>query len=321
LEAVHYLSTTRSFRTSREGELIYFGADFARLAGGGVEVLIKPGEKTLRVGGKTARAAEVLGVLRSVLFSPEDMILLSGTPQGRRGYLDELISRIDRRYLLTLISYQHTLRQRNRLLWQVRERGAQEEELTSWDELLVRDGADIIVRRREVVGKIKARLGPLAAELLGSSDLRLEYDSKIAPAASLEATKQAFAELIVSNRQAEVRTATSLLGPQRDDFRLILGGRDLGHFGSRGEQRAAILSLKLAEVALDEEEVGERPILLLDDVLSELDEDHRRKLLGEVGKQQTLISATSQEGFPATLLASAKVFSVRAGDIVGEEGR
>lgn len=316
LEAVHLLSTTRSFRTSRESELVSFGQEFARVAGGGVEVFMKPGEKILRVHGKEARAAEVLGSLRSVLFSPEDMTILSGSPQDRRDYLDELVSRIDRRYLLTLISYQRTLKQRNKLLWLMREFGGREEELASWNDLLERDGADILARRWEVVGKLQRRLVGLAKELLGTEKLELSYLSRVdAPGTSSEAIRGAFREALIGSKQAEVKAATSLIGPHRDDFTLHLESRDLGRFGSRGEQRAAILALKLAEVALNEEEKGERPILLLDDVLSELDEDHRARLLGEVGHQQTLLSATSLEGFPKEVLDQAQILEVRGGTV------
>jgi DNA replication and repair protein RecF len=330
LEAVHLLSTTRSFRTNREIELVSFDEEFARVAGGGVEVFMKPGEKVLKLHGKPARAAEVLGSLRSVLFSPEDMTLLSGAPQERRDYLDELISRIDRRYLLTLISYQRTLKQRNKLLWLMRESGGREEELSSWNDLLERDGADILARRGEVAGKLQRELKPLAREILGTESLVLTYSSRLGSAgAPTEAIREAFHQALIGSKQAEVRAATSLIGPHRDDFRLDLGvqsnasrsedftpkmeARDLGHFGSRGEQRAAILALKLAEVALNEEEKGERPILLLDDVLSELDEDHRARLLGEVGRQQTILSSTSLEGFPESVLEQAQIFQVKAG--------
>jgi len=312
LEALHYLSTTRSFRGSRDGDIVSFGAPFSRIAGGEVEITLQTGEKRLRLRGKDARAAEVLGELRSVLFSPEDMSLLSGPPQDRRDYLDELISRIDRKYLLTLLSYHKTLKQRNRLLWQVRERGQGRDELDSWDKLLVRDGVPILSRRLEIAGHLQTAVDEISPSLFNGENIRLNYQSKLPTEAPLEAV---FMEELVNIREREIGAATSLLGPHRDDFEVTLRDRDLGRFGSRGEQRAAILALKLAEVNLDLAETGERPILLLDDVMSEFDPEHQARLLKEVGKQQTIISATTLSIFPPETVGQAKTFRVASGRV------
>lgn len=312
LEALHYLSTTRSFRGSRDSDLIHFDQDFARLAGADVEVVLQPGVKTLKLRGKDARAAEVLGELRTILFSPEDMSLLSGPPQNRRNYLDELISRIDRKYLLTLISYHRTVRQRNKLLWQIRERNTGRDELASWDELLVRDGTDILGRRLEVVGKLQTELDQISPGLFEGKKTQLAYQSKIQD-------ESTFAASLKDGQEAEIRTAASLVGPHRDDLSVTLGGRNLGRFGSRGEQRAAILALKLVEVNLDQAETGERPVLLLDDVLSELDAEHQARLLSEVDQQQTVLSATTLEVFPTEILKNATIYRVTAGRVTLEK--
>lgn len=312
LEALHYLSTTRSFRGGRDADIIAFSQPFARIAGGEVEITLQPGEKRLRLRGKDARAAEVLGELRSVLFSPEDMSLLSGPPQDRRDFLDELISRIDRKYLLTLLSYHKTLKQRNRLLWQIKDRGVGQEELDSWDELLVRDGVQILGRRLEVVGKLQSELDVVTPSLFGGEQLRLDYQTKLPTEGPLATS---LFDVLRSSREREIQAATSLTGPHRDDFEVILKERDLGRFGSRGEQRAAILALKLAEVNFDQAETGERPILLLDDVMSEFDPEHQARLLQEVGRQQTVVSTTDLGVFPAEIISGAKTFTVKAGSV------
>ncbi len=320
LEAIHYLTTTRSFRTSRDHDLIGFGTEFARLAGGEVEVVLQVSGKTLKLHGKEARAAEVLGAMRSVLFSPEDMSLLSGPPQDRRDFLDELISRIDRKYLLTLLSYHKTLKQRNRLLWQIRERASLaesrrsggEKELESWDDLLIRDGVSILNRRMEVIGKLQTELDEITPSLFGGEKLILKYQTKLA---GERPVAEAFYEQLKINRPREIGAATSLTGPHRDDWEVLLVTKNLGRFGSRGEERSAVLSLKLAEVNLDEAETGARPILLLDDVLSELDTEHQQRLLAEVGKQQTVLSATSLDFFPAEIRTKARVFQVTSGQV------
>lgn len=315
LEAAHLLSTTRSFRTNRENELIRFGEKVAFLSGGGVEVVLESGEKTIRLGGKPVRAAEVLGQLRSVLFSPQDMDLLSGSPQGRRAFLDELISRIDHKYLLTLISYNKTLKQRNKLLWILRDRSGEVGELKTWDDLLVREGTAVTLRRLQVIDELKLELEAISKELLGS-EVELEYLSKLdITKPAVEAIKQAFLDELINSHQNELRTATTLVGPHRDDFAVRLAGRNLGRFGSRGEQRAAILSLKLAEVSLNEKEMGSRPLLLLDDVLSELDVEHQQRLLQETNKQQTVLTATVLDLFPKDIIDSAKVVYVENGVI------
>src|SRR2546429_2640775 len=322
VEAVHLLSTTRSFRTSRDVDLVRFGEGTGYVGGGDVEVAIQPGEKVIKLGGKPARAAEGLGVVRSVLFSPQDMNLLSGAPQGRRAFLDELIAKVDRKYLLTLLSYNKVLKQRNRQLWMVREGRSRSDSLSGWNELLVRDGSSIAYRRWEVIRQLQKRLDELAEQFLGAK-VQLRYLSKLASGeATISSIGQAFAAKIELGAEEEIRATTSLTGPHRDDFEMVIEdeklgkkGRNLGRFGSRGEQRSAILALKLAEVSFNEEETGSRPILLLDDVLSELDETHQEKVLQEVWKQQTLITATSKNDFPEEVLGRSRVFEVKEGRV------
>lgn len=322
LEALHLLSTTRSFRTSRDSDLIRFGEGTAYVGGGEVEVAVQPGEKLIKIGGKPARAAEVLGEIRSVVFTPQDMNLLSGPPQGRRAFLDELIAKVDRKYLLTLLSYNRVLKQRNKQLWMVREGRNRPDSLDSWDELMIRDGAAILFRRLEVVGRLQSYLDELAEQLVGER-VFFRYVSKVASGQTTrEAISQAFVGRLELVKSEEIRTANSLTGPHRDDFEMVVDderagkkGRNIGRFGSRGEQRSAILALKLAEVRFNEEETGTRPILLLDDVLSELDERHQERVLQEVGKQQTVITATSEIGFPEEILTKSKVFRVENGRV------
>jgi DNA replication and repair protein RecF len=318
LEAIHLLSTARSFRSRRDQDLVSFGQNFARAKSGDVEVVLAPGEKKLRLYGKPARAAEVLGVLQSILFSPEDMSLLSGPPLGRRAWLDELISRVDRKYLLTLISYHRAVKQRNRLLWLIRERGASPQELASWNEILVRDGAALLARRQEVLAKIQEELDQLSPELLGEK-LKINYVSALPLAKERSVIAQNLNRELSIRQGEEIKTATTLVGPHRDDLAATLAEKNIGRFGSRGEQRAAILALKLAEIAFAEKETGARPVLLLDDVLSELDRPHRERLLAEIKKGQTILSSTGRELIPEAALKNAKIFLVRAGEVEEED--
>jgi DNA replication and repair protein RecF len=321
LEAIHLLSTTRSFRASRDSDLIKFGEEGGYVGGGGVEVVLRPGQKEIKLGGKTSRAAEVLGVIRSVMFSPEDMSLLSGPPQMRRAYLDELVSRIDRKYLLTLLSYHRSLKQRNRLLFMIREGQAKEGELDSWDEILISYGAGILWRRLQIINNLQELLTKLSPDLLGSGQVELTYLSKLTTnQVSQQALEEGLAIQLSETRPDQIRAATTITGPHRDDFMMRLDSRDVGRFGSRGQQRASILALKLAEVSLNETEAGSRPILLLDDVLSELDLDHQERLLAETTHQQTLITATHLGIFPDPITKKAQIFFVEAGHMRGSDG-
>lgn len=296
LESVFLLSTGKSFKAGLEEEMINYDSDIARVLGvlnssqkkyltkdektqnaTKLEVVLTRGEmfldnsfpqrvprKKLLINGLSKRLIDFSGILKVVLFVPQDLDLVTQSPSLRRRFLDTVLSQVDREYRRSILSYEKGLRQRNRLLLKIREEGLSRSQLLFWDKLLIKNGDYISCKREEFidfVNNIKFE-DPL-------SDFEIEYDKS----AISEARLEQYAE-------EEVMAATTLVGPHRDDFIFkskSKGNRDISLFGSRGEQRMAILWLKIAEYSFIEENTGEKPIFLLDDIFSEL--DHKNRLI------------------------------------------
>lgn len=294
LEGLNLLSTGRSFRASLEHEMIKNGEDLARVSGTlilpdtklNLEIVLTRGmlhgskvpRKKLSINGSGKLFSTFVGNLKTVLFGPWDMDLVTGSPSLRRKLLDTVCSQVDREYRRSLLSYEKGLRQRNRLLQRIREGEAKPSQLFFWNNLLVKNG-DYITRIREELINFVNISPPLNDEALN-----LEYDkSVISP------------ERIRDYASQEIAAGVTLVGPHRDDFqfrakRATEDWRNLGTFGSRGEQRMGILWLKIAELSFIEGKTGEKPVLLLDDVFSELDHRHIEVVLQIVDKQQTIIT-------------------------------
>lgn len=356
LEAIAMLATTRSTRTSAERELINWRSGeelgvppFARARGAiqrrdrAVEVelalQLDPNrlthvKKSIRLNGRAARAMDAVGSLNAVLFSPEDIDLISGSPGGRRRYLDLTISQFDSRYLRALSRYSRVLEQRNSLLKSLagsgvgaRSRSAAEQ-LSFWDAELVAHGAVIITRRLVTVDRLAALAGERFAKLAARDDLVVGYASTVLVPEEQRATAKEFSELqavVVRNferaleesRSDEFRRGATLVGPHRDDLTFSLGQLDVGLYGSRGQQRLVVVALKLAITSLMTDIVGEPPVLLLDDVLSELDANHRAWVLETAAKAgaQVIVTATDAELLRQPALAHLPAARVTAGSI------
>ena len=356
LEALYCLATTKSFRAGSDRELINWyagGGDLAytRLGAqivrrGGplkLEVVVSEGarrdgpgnapvSKRFKVNGLPRRAFDVIGLVTVVHFAPQDVDLVTGPPTNRRRYLDITIAQVDSRYVRALAHYGKVLLQRNHLLRRIRDRQARADQLAFWDGELVNSGAYVVLRRLETVARL-ARLGhdshrDLAAqrELLeigyrstvpaGGLDLEADLDSR------LEAVVEAFREALAPALPRELQLGTSIVGPHRDDLTFEVDGRDIGAYGSRGQQRTVALALKVAEGAFIREATGEWPILLLDDVMSELDEVRRAQVLGTVQPGQQVILTTTEPGsIDPAFLERARVLRVEAGAVQGSRAR
>ena len=269
LEAIYALSTGKSFRAEKEIEVIKDGVEVARIEANGLEILWDFRErfsKLYRINGVGKRQVDFVGNLRCVLFCPQDIEIVSDSPSTRRRYLDSVLNLVYREYWVASRIYEKALRQRNRLLWRIREErlAVSRQQLDYWDNLLISNGKIIHDRRREYL-----------------NFLDFDYDHSII---SEERLKKYAVE--------EIASATTLVGPQRDDFRVLQKGRNLKSFGSRGEQRLAIFAMKLKELEYVEKIIGEKPTLLLDDIFSELDHQNRHKLLQIIPKQQTIMTTT-----------------------------
>ncbi len=273
LESLFLLSTGKSFKAGIEAEMIRYGRDLAKAKGDGLEVMITRGEngwprKKLLVNGIPKRLIDFGGNFKTVLFGPWDLDLVTESPSLRRKFLDTVLSQVDREYRRSVLSYEKGLRQRNRLLFRIREEGLSRGQLLFWNQLLIKNGNYISEKRREFID--------FANE---GGKIRLDYDSSAVSEGRLEQYKD-----------EEIAAATTLVGPHRDDFVFFDQKRDLSKYGSRGEQRMAVLWLKLAELAFIEEKTDEKPILLLDDIFSELDHMHRDIVMKIAAKQQTIIT-------------------------------
>lgn len=352
IEAVLLLSTTRSRRGILDGDLIRFESGvelgvepYARVSGqvdrGGVAVKLdvtlesQPDRattrKVLKVANLPRRAVNVVGLLPTVAFSPEDLDLVVGSPPVRRRWLDVVLSQTDRKYLRFLSRYGKILSQRNGLLKQAGN-GAPPSapEFTYWDEQLTALGAYIISARALAVHRIASSAGMRFSSLAPETDaLTLEYQSPlIQPAAWWESlsAERAVADDIVQRVSAvyasqmhaslssDLARGATQVGPHRDDVGLSLGGRALTRFGSRGQQRLAVVALKLAEADFIARVTDLRPVFMLDDVLSELDPDHRQSLIGTVrgNGSQILVTATEQ-----SLLAGDELRDLQLVELLG----
>ena len=308
LESVYLLSTGKSFRVKIEEEMVSHNAEIARVKGlikntetkdkTKLEVVLTRGEinigtsrmekvarKKLLVNGVSKRLFNFAGNLKVVLFGPWDLDLVTESPSLRRKFLDAVISQTDREYRRSILSYEKGLRQRNKLLYRIREEGLSRSQLLFWDKLLIKNGDYISGKRREFIDFVNKKRS------LDDQVFSLLYDES----AISEGRLSRYAE-------EEVAAATTLVGPHRDDFIFKIGKRksgngkerDLARYGSRGEQRMGVLWLKLAELSYIEEKTDERPSLLLDDIFSELDKKHRKIVMELVDKQQTLITTANR---------------------------
>lgn len=331
LEAIHATITGRSHRAAVDADLVRHGAGFARVrleigggtsAGGATVELVIPGaqpdpgvRKRLTVNGVPRRSATVAETARSVLFRPEEMLLLVGSPSERRRFLDGIVAQRDRRAARDLADLARVLAQRNALLRAVRAEEASIESLGFWDEQLAQVGARVMRARLDALAELVVRIGPLhdavaAPDERGSAvglayvdNLKEAWPEREAAVDRLPSDGElaaAYRRRIGDVRQREAWNGVSLVGPQRDDLRAELAGRDVAAHASRGQQRTIILAMKLAETDLLGMD-GPRPVVLLDDVFSELDPDRSARLSALLAVRGQVIVTTAD---PRTLDAA-----------------
>ena len=331
LEAIVLAAWGRSHRTSTDAEMIRFTRPLARVEAGiggllvperTVEVaLVGSGgggqRKRIRVNGVPRRGSGLLGVLRIVLFAPEEMLLVAGSPSLRRTAVDQLAGQRSAAHLRNLATYGRALQQRNGLLRAIREEQAARDELRFWDATLIEAGGDIVAERLRALGDLAEPLarahGEIAPEEAAGRGLTVRYETN-APAFDGETPRDALARRLVETAEKEVWNGTTLVGPHRDDLVFELDGRDLAGFGSRGQQRTAILALKLAELDLLTELDARPPLLLLDDVFSELDPARRAHLVRRIAElPQAFVTTTALEDLDPELRAAATAWAVTSG--------
>jgi DNA replication and repair protein RecF len=288
--------------------------------------LVRPGSaaaargarKRIRVNGIARRPSALGRHLRVVLFAPEDMLLVIGSPTLRRAVVDRLASQLWPAHADALATFGRALQQRNGLLRLIREESAARDELRYWDEPFLAAGAEIVAGRQrllvDLAGPLAAAHAEIAPDEAKRATLELRYLTN-APPAPEEGPREALARRLRETAEKEVWNGTTLVGPHRDDVAFEQAGRDLASFASRGQQRTAILALKLAELDLLTAHDGRPPLLLLDDVFSELDPIRRSHLVRRIAAlPQAFVTTTTLDDLDPTLLAIAATWEVRLAD-------
>ena len=276
-------------------------------------------QKRFRVNGAPRRAAALVGHLNAVMFSADDLDIVYGSPSARRRYLNILIAQADREYLRALRRYERIVRQRNHLLRQIRDGGARPDELGFWDDALVNEGKLVIARRRASAQTLSQSAKPIYAEMSGASETMAAAYSPNVPLSS-DASDDAIADLmrqrLAERRAAELARGVTLVGPHRDDLRLTLDDMDAAAFASRGQTRTLALALKLAEAEYLAARRAHQPVILMDDVLSELDTDRRLQTLERASRyRQALITTADAHAVDARFLPHIARFSIRNGAV------
>ncbi|KKR80916.1 MAG: replication and repair protein RecF protein [Candidatus Daviesbacteria bacterium GW2011_GWA1_41_61] len=326
LEAISFLATARSTRTETEQQLIKQGESYCLIEGEIEEnselkekeerevtrleigMQVKPGleglEKRVKVNGVPRRVMDYLGHLVVVYFAPENIFLVAGPPALRRSFMDTALSQVDKQYKRALNSYSATLTARNKLLKRIQEGQAEISELEFWTGELVKWGSMISTKRRELFISLNDQVRRLKLIPGSMGKFRFIYEENVISESRIR-----------EYQPREIGACATLIGPHRDDFTFMMDGHNLAFFGSRGEQRTAVLELKLAELHFITEVLGTKPVLLLDDIFSELDMDHRDYVIGVISSQQSIISAVESEPIPEEFLKSVKLVHVQEGKL------
>lgn len=319
LEAIYFGCTTKSQRGSKESEIIRFGNDEAHLR---LYVERKREERRIDMhlrmnkpkgvaidGLPIKKSAEIYGLINIISFSPEDLGIVKNGPAVRRKFMDMELCQINNIYLAELSNYNKVLFQRNNLLKQLVRKPELSDTLDLWDEQLINYGKSIIETRRRFVKELGSIISGIHFDISGEREkLTIKYEPDTA--------EGEFEDKLFISREKDIATGNTNAGPHRDDLRFFINGEDVRKFGSQGQQRTAALSLKLAEIEFVKAKIDDRPILLLDDVLSELDRNRQTRLLGNITGIQTIITCTGLEEFIQNRVAFDTTYKIQNGHII-----
>lgn len=328
LDAIHYLSRATSYRHSKEKELIRWNNEFFRL-----KVIIegKEGTKKIEINYLSGKKGifiddmridtidNFLGSFLTVIFSPEDLSLIKGPPDNRRRFLDDELLQSSHRYAKELYRYRKILLQRNNLLKKMRNSEINEELLSVYDKQMAQNGIYVLESRMGMLDKLKP-LARLSHRKLtdGKEELEIQYLSTFDIASKgKELTEESYIQLLKNRWEEDTLRGYTGLGPHRDDFKILINGKDAKIYGSQGQQRTVALSLKMAEIEFLKSVHGEYPVLLLDDVLSELDNNRRNSLIDLVSQNiQTFITCTDVEDLKGIHPEAHRMMLVKDGKII-----
>ena len=318
LEALYLCGTTKSHKGSRDKDMIQFGKDESH-----IRMMVKRDELSYRIdmhlkknkakgvainGLPIRKASELFGVVNLVFFSPEDLNIIKNGPGERRRFLDLELCQLDKIYLTNLASYNHIVNQRNKLLKDICVQPSMKETLDIWDMQMAEYGQKIIDKRSEFIQELNETVRKIHANLTGGlEELEIVYEP--------DCTAGKLESVIHANREKDMRMRLTSEGPHRDDMCVMANGVDIRKYGSQGQQRTAALSLKLSEIYIVKRKIKDTPILLLDDVLSELDSSRQNYLLDSIRDIQTLITCTGLDDFISHQFQINKVFQVVQGTV------
>lgn len=318
LEAAYMSGTTKSHKGSRDREMIRFGEEEAHLktvvVRGGREYQIDMHLKKNRAKGiaidkiPIKKASELFGILNIVFFSPEDLNIIKNGPAERRRFLDSELCQLDRIYLADLTNYNKILAQRNKLLKDMIYRPSLSDTLPVWDMQLIETGKKIIRRRKQFVDELREIVSDIHYRISGGKEeLFLKYEPHI--------DDIFFEDELSRAKEKDKKLCQTSVGPHRDDLLFSIGDVDIRKYGSQGQQRTSALSLKLSEIELVRKSISDTPVLLLDDVLSELDSSRQNYLLNNISDTQTIITCTGLDEFVRNRFTVNRVFEVIAGHV------
>lgn len=334
LEAIYIAATTRSHRGARDEELIRTDdlegevPVFGNEKDAHIKLYVKKEYSTDRIdihlkknrpkgfavnGVPLKRLSDIFGILQVIFFCPEDLDIIRRGPGVRRHFLDMDISRMNGIYLKSLIDYNKVLDSRNKLLksMMINKKRSDEETLEILDIQLIKYGSEIINTRSDYTDKLKEKTGEIHENLSGGKEkLEIVYEPSVRPGE--------FADELIKSRMKDIRSGQTVAGPHRDDFTFLINGKDIRKYGSQGQKRTAALSLKLAEIDITASFTGESPVLLLDDVFSELDRNRQECLIGHIGDLQTFITCTGNDDILKTRIKVDGMFNVSNGKVTKE---
>lgn len=318
LESVYLCGTTKSHRGSKDREMIRFGQEESHIrmnlsknqVSYRIDMHLKKNKaKGIAINGiPIHKASELLGLGNFVFFSPEDLNIIKNGPSERRRFLDMELCQLDNVYLYNLMNYNKVLMQRNKLLKDISFYSEQEDMLDIWDMQMVQYGSQVIRAREQFVRQLNEIIYEIHRKLSGGrEELFVTYERNV--------SQEAFEDSVRRSREKDRKLKMSHTGPHRDDLSFLIGDVDIRRFGSQGQQRTTALSLKLAEIQLVKEKSRDLPVLLLDDVLSELDGDRQRYLLDSITGVQTLITCTGIDDFVENNFQINRLFYVEDGRV------
>lgn len=318
LESVYVCSTTKSHRSNRDAELIRLDSDEAH-----IKLFIEKNNREQRIdihlrrnktkgiainGIPIKKASELFGVFNVVIFSPEDLDIIKKGPTERRKFIDMELCQLDKIYVYNLTNYNKIVIQRNKLLKDINFRPELKQTLEVWDHQLAEYGSKIIERRQKFIKEINNIMKPIHRELTGGvEDINIVYNKNCEAEDLLKTLEE--------NRERDIKYKSTSAGPHKDDILFFHEDKDIRIYGSQGQQRTVALSLKLAEIELVKKLINDLPVLLLDDVLSELDSDRQNHLLKSLDNIQTVITCTGLDEFIENRFKINKVFQVTEGNV------